>query len=227
VNLTTAWLATNETGTWINWTKSNYNTYGSPVNVTFGENPPTAMYQVNFTWSNSSLEGNVSINWKVYLNDSSGNVAETGVMNFSLLPTISISTLIGTVDFGSLVPGLTNQTQIGAPPLPFTIINDGNYYVNLTIYATDLFRSANPNPTEYYLFNSSVNETGSVEDTALDLINIFTNVSAAGKSVKLATRFNWTDINDEIRVHINITIPLNESASGKNSTITFTASQAR
>ncbi len=225
-NLTMAWLATNETGEWINWSNGMPNPYGSPINIT--TNPVTGANITNFTWSNSTLAGNTTIQWKIYYNDSSGNINETGVMNFSLLPTISISLINSTVEFGTLVQGISNYTTSdGGLPMPFVIVNDGNWYANLTIEATSMFPESNPNPTQFYMFNSSLNKTGSVYNTATDLVNPFTNISAVGNPVKLATNMNWTNISDEIRVHINITIPFNASAGTKNSTVTFTASQAR
>jgi len=218
-----AWLATNETGEWFNYTNDRPK-YGSPINIT--TNPITGANITNFTWSNSTLEGNTTVQWKIYYNDSSGNINETDVFNFSITPTISISTLISTVEFGPLTAGISNYTMtIDGSPLPFVIRNDGNYRANLTIESTNLFPAGNLNPTLFFMFNSSLNETGSVWNTATDLINPFTRVAASGSPVKFATNLNWTDINDEIRGHLNITIPVNESAGGKSAEITFTASQ--
>ncbi len=220
-----AWLATNETGDWINWTSGRPNPYGSPINISWGANPATGANITNFTWSNSTLEGNTTIQWKIYYNDSSGNINETNVMNFSLLPTISISTLISTVEFGTLAVGISNYTAVIGGPLPYAIRNDGNYRANLTIEATSLFQAGNPNPTPFFMFNSSLNETSSVWNDPNDLVGALINISAASSPVKFVTNLNWTDINDEVRCHLNITIPSNESAGGKSAEITFTASQ--
>ncbi|NIO45028.1 MAG: PGF-pre-PGF domain-containing protein [Candidatus Aenigmarchaeota archaeon] len=80
-NLDYAWLSTNETGTWVNYTDGNYS---SPydINLTAGET------WSNFTWDNDTFELGV-VAWKIYANDSAGNENVTGNMTFSVSDTIS------------------------------------------------------------------------------------------------------------------------------------------
>jgi PGF-pre-PGF domain-containing protein len=75
-NLSYAWLSTNETGDWFNYTDGTYN---SPIdiNLTSGET------WSNFTWDNNTFESGV-VAWKIYANDSAGNENVTGEMTLSV-----------------------------------------------------------------------------------------------------------------------------------------------
>ncbi|MBI2040527.1 MAG: VCBS repeat-containing protein, partial [DPANN group archaeon] len=218
-NLTWAYLVTNETGTWINWTGK----YGSPQQL--GGN--TTKQLVNFTWTNFSLEGGQNIGWYIMLNDSSNNTNVTFIQNFSLLKTISISINPYDVSFAPLQPGGFNSTgtDAGYNPLPFVINNTGNFATNITIESTSIFTSI-LNPNIYFQFKSEVNETGSVRDAVRELIASFLNIPLAGSPVMIANMTNFTDGNDEIRAHINVTIPAQEPPSNLTSTVTFTAAAA-
>ncbi|MEM5803853.1 MAG: PQQ-binding-like beta-propeller repeat protein [Candidatus Aenigmatarchaeota archaeon] len=66
-----AWLSTNETGIWEN--KSFID-----INLTEGQT------WSNFTWSNNSIPAGRIIGWRIYANDTSGNVNATSVMTFSI-----------------------------------------------------------------------------------------------------------------------------------------------
>jgi len=67
-----AWLETNETGTWQN--KSIY---------TLDMNDAEEVWTwSNFTWQNSSITTSKTIGWRIYYNDTSGNVNKTDVMTF-------------------------------------------------------------------------------------------------------------------------------------------------
>ncbi|MBU5687809.1 MAG: PQQ-binding-like beta-propeller repeat protein [Candidatus Aenigmarchaeota archaeon] len=66
-----AWLSTNETGIWEN--KSFID-----INLTEGQT------WSNFTWSNNSIPAGRIIGWRIYANDTSGNVNATSVMTFAI-----------------------------------------------------------------------------------------------------------------------------------------------
>jgi hypothetical protein len=152
-----------------------------------------------------------------------GQVAGTAQVEVSAMTTISLPT--STVNFGSLNNNnVTNTTSLS--PYPFVLRNDGNVNVNVTIGADDLWTGTGAaNPSTYYRFNSTENETGSVVSTATDLVDI-TNMPATASPVNVVTRLKYTNANDEVRVHIFVTVPDDEPAGSKSSTVTFTASQA-
>jgi len=80
INLDYAWLSTNETGSWFNYTDGNYS---SPydINLTAGQT------WSNLTWDNDTFELG-AVAWKIYANDSSGNENVTGEMTFTVNDTI-------------------------------------------------------------------------------------------------------------------------------------------
>ena len=73
INLSRAWLATNETGSWDN--KTNYR---SPLNFSGTAN---LSY---FNWSNVSSSLGQVIGWKIYANDSSGNENVSDIKQFQV-----------------------------------------------------------------------------------------------------------------------------------------------
>lgn len=150
----------------------------------------------------------------------------TGVANVTVPSKTYISLPVPTIDFGELDVNLANDTTDNSPP-PFTLQNDGTVNVNVTIGATDLFTGTGAsNPSSYYQFKSEENEAGSVINTTNDLISTFTNMPITGSPVKVVSRLRFPTAYDSIKVHINITVPGDETSGGKTSTVTFTATQA-
>ncbi len=74
-----AWLSTNETSSWVNYTGG---TYGSPIDINLSVGETWS----NFTWDNNTFSGVVA--WRIYANDSSGNENVTGEMTI----TVSVDT---------------------------------------------------------------------------------------------------------------------------------------
>ncbi|RLG01856.1 hypothetical protein DRN58_00840 [Thermococci archaeon] len=73
IELSRALLETNETGTWENKTS-----YESPQDLT-----GTSDWS-NFTWSNSSITPGTKVGWRIYANDTTGNINQTNVMSFTV-----------------------------------------------------------------------------------------------------------------------------------------------
>lgn len=150
----------------------------------------------------------------------------TGVANVTIPAFIYISLPTSSIDFGSLEVGVSNDTTDNIPP-PFTLQNDGNKNINVTIGATDLFTATGGgNPSTFYKFSSAESEAGSVLNTTLDLVSVSTNMPTTGSPVKVATNFRFPTAFDLLKVHIYVTVPTDETAGDKSSTVTFTASQA-
>jgi len=75
IELNTAVLSTNESGSWVNYTSL----YGSPLSLS-----GTTAWS-NFTWQNSSITG--PIGWRIWTRDFAGNWNATGIMNFTAIST--------------------------------------------------------------------------------------------------------------------------------------------
>ena|SRR3989344_3627817 len=156
----------------------------------------------------------------------------TGTATANVAQTVSISLPIDTVAFNSISVNQTNDT-IDYSPSPFILQNDGTIAVNVTIGATDLWTGTGAqNPSQYYQFNTTRNETLAVPSEAYDFnctagVNgPFCNMATAGSPTKVVSRLNFTSSSDAVLVQINITVPTDESAGAKSSTVTFTGSAA-
>ncbi len=217
LNLSNVTLVTNETGFWKNITGQ----YSSPTIIANGTNT-----LVTFNWSNSSIEGGTTVGWYLLLIDNSSNINVTRQLNFTVAATVSLSTIIDNVTFGQLSAGQSNWTEnsVAGMPRPFIIRNDGNVHLNITVGASDLFIT-DVNPTANFRFNVTENEIGATLRLD-DLVSVWTNMFVASQAGWLANNTNFTDWADELQVHINITVPAAEPGGYRNTTVTFTASQA-
>ncbi|MEW6063217.1 MAG: hypothetical protein AB1571_02510 [Nanoarchaeota archaeon] len=150
----------------------------------------------------------------------------TGVVNISVVKLVFISLPVASIDFGSLEVNQNNNT-IDDSPLPFQLQNDGTTNANVTIGASDLFTGTGAsNPSSYYQFKSSLNESGSVINSTLDLVNEWINMPTTGSPIKVVSNLKYQDLNDLVKVHINVTVPSDEPAGAKSSTVIFTGYQA-
>jgi len=134
---------------------------------------------------------------------------------------------VSTINFGSVTLNSVDDTEDNTPP-PFQIQNDGNVNVNITIGATALWAGTGAAVTSsYYQFKSAENESGSVVNATADLVTTWTNIPISpDAAVKFATNVKFANANDLLNGHVKITVPSDEPAGAKTSTVTFTASQA-
>jgi len=145
----------------------------------------------------------------------------TGTTQLNVAVSVAISLPVSTVDFGSMSTSQTNDTSDSIPG-PFEIQNDGNVRVNVTINATDLFSTAS-NPTANYRFAANTSSEGTCFDTGSST-TAWTNMPST--ATRFLTYLNFTDSCDLAEVEIEVTVPANEPAGAKSSTVTFLASQA-
>ena len=90
VALDHAVLATNETGTWHNWTDN----YGSPMDM---QDAVDTWKWSNFSWQNGSVPAGTTVGWRIWYNDTAHNGNKTDIMSFSVmveaLPTVDCITI--------------------------------------------------------------------------------------------------------------------------------------
>src|SRR3989344_1133259 len=95
----------------------------------------------------------------------------TGTTQANVPSAVAISVPNATVNFGSMSIGTTNNTN-NFVVQPFLLQNDGSIGVNVTMYATDLWLGTGAqNPSYFYQFNVTINETGVVANPLTDLAN--------------------------------------------------------
>lgn len=143
----------------------------------------------------------------------------TGIANVTVTSTTYISLPIATIDFGPLDNNQNNNTLDDSPG-PFELQNDGTVNVNVTIGATDLF-SSSVNPNSTYQFACGTGEiscpTGSVTS--------FIDMPATASPLQIIADLPFANSGDQVEVDINVTVPGDEPAGGKTSTVTFVATE--
>jgi hypothetical protein len=206
------------------------------ANVTLDE--PGESCRVSLDGGVNNTMTNSSGNWNYLLTDVAGgphnvvfvcrdlalNTNSTQVF-FTVTESTIITLNISTVNFGTIISGSENTTDL--TPFPFVVQNDGNVNVNLTIYSTDLWSSVS-NPSPFFQFNVSENETGTLPDLTANSINVNTSfpskfVQMPATPVWLANRTKWQNSTDALNIHLNITVPPDEPGTTKTATVTITA----
>jgi hypothetical protein len=194
-----AWLSTNETGEWKNYTDG---IYGSPMNM----NDATDWTWSNFIWNNSSFTGNLS--WKIYYNEYytqsnpslTYNVTNvTNEMMFKVLqPTCGLS--VDNINFSSVNAGSISTEQ------NITLTNNGNSQTtSLTVKGADW----TPADSHMTVGQTSWKLSGGTY-TALTTSDV-----SLGQQV---------GISSPLPVYFKLTVPAQTPANSYNQQITFTAS---
>jgi len=158
--------------------------------------------------------------WSVRANDGSVFGEWAPYRNISLLSLLDIKLLVDKVEFGEIKYLGSNDTTTNSPP-PFLIQNDGNSLINVTIEATDLWRTVQ-NPSAFYKFKVD----NSTEPGAFDWaksVTTFTNMPLVGSAQMCIAAFNYTDATDSAEVDLYVSVPAMEPSGLRNSTVTFSA----
>lgn len=203
-----AWLSTNETGSWVNYTSGSIDR--SPRNLTnYGAGPAT----INFTWQNTTLILG-AISWKIYANDTSNNINVTSPMTFYSYgwANVTNATVISsnynrgnTVPIVCLVEDANSSSAINNYPVRFwkdDILQSANY-TNTSGYAI-----WNWNTTLDSVGNHTIkcditdNSTLFYNVTSNNSWNTSTNIIGTLKSVNLIRSYTTIYRNDSLSPHI-------------------------
>ncbi|MFH0870130.1 MAG: hypothetical protein V1866_03675 [archaeon] len=134
--------------------------------------------------------------------------------NFTIESILSLVLIVNKTEFGTVSIG-SNVNTDGLSPFPLVGRNDGNVLINTTINATALFSSVGMNDY-YYMFRSADNESGSIVESCSQ--TAYTGMDNATQK-DLFCNLSYDDSNDEARIHLNITVPLDEPSGYKQSYI--------
>ena len=159
--------------------------------------------------------------WSVRASDDGGSIYGewSGTRKIYINSDIAISLPVDVVNFGSMVTG-TNDTTDDAPE-PFLLQNDGNCFVNVTINATNLWTSVS-NPSDYFKYKID-NKSG--EEGAFNWLQSKINWTQVPSDDEMSiAKLNWSDAKDVAEIDLNISVPSQEGAGDKSSTVYFTAS---
>jgi parallel beta-helix repeat protein len=159
--------------------------------------------------------------WRIRANDSEDFGTWSDLWNFTVDSVVTISATTGSISFGSLGPGVTDNTSDDSPS-PFVIQNDGNSLINISVNASQLFDQAamGTDPYQFKIDNST--ETGSF-NWLTSIINWINMPSAA---VVAIDSLKYEDSTDSAEIDILATVPTDELAGSKSSTVYFEAAIA-
>ncbi|MCK4553039.1 LamG domain-containing protein [Candidatus Pacearchaeota archaeon] len=176
----------------------------------------TVSHYLNCLYDNSDY-----YEWSVRASDDSGSTygAWSSIRKIYINSDIVISLPVDAINFGSFLTG-TNDTSDDVPA-PFELQNDGNCLLNVSINATDLWTAVS-NPSDYfkYKIDNKSGEAGAFNwlQSQIDWQQI--PATEATSIVEL----NWSNSMDIAEIDLNVTVPSQEVAGDKSSTVYFIAS---
>jgi hypothetical protein len=177
---------------------------------------------------------------------------DTGVSNFSINSTISVSFTTNTVEFGAGTinasgnhnctlntsgPGMLNgaANPVGGPDCiafnatidPLRIQNQGTQNVTLNVSFNATGTTFVTGTTPELGFKATANETGSCGNaTSLTFNTVYQSVTSANTNYSIcnSTAFGWTTNNRTLNLDLGIRIPQDATPGAKRVTITAFAS---
>ena len=179
--------------------------YTDKINVT--------AISTNYYIPAKELDVDAVYNWSVRANDSNGYGEWSDVWNFTVSSLNAISLPTSSVSFGSKSIGDKDNTTDDSP-LPVTVQNDGNIYVNLTLYSNQSLWSTSYAPlnTSYFMFKAdNSTELNSFNGTGSQ--TTWGNVSSYQKN--LIKQLNYSDATDMAEIDTFIEVPSDEPIGTK------------
>jgi hypothetical protein len=167
-------------------------------------------------------DDNYYYNWTVRGYDGQDFGSWSTKRNVTIYTNVSITLFNDTMNFGLIPLASQNDTTDNEPP-PFRIRNNGNCYLDILINTTDFLWDSQAAASQFFVYKIG-NVTG--EEGSLNWSS--QNTTTAWRPVPLQNTtcisyLNYSDILDEAEIEINITVPPDEGAGSKSSTIWFMA----
>ncbi len=170
--------------------------------------------------------------WRVRANDSTGygdwsNGATTdgpssnqNLSNFTVDSLLQLTLTNSAVEFGTLTMGanISSADSTSDNILPLRGENTGNIQLNISINATALFSSVAMNKSNYQ-FRIAENESDSFS-VALSSTS-WANMSTSTSAFHLVN-LSWQSIKNDFLLHLNLSLPFDEPAGLKSSSILLT-----
>ncbi|GEM_PF-4476120 len=154
--------------------------------------------------------------WRVFAYDQTVYSENSSVYNFTVQSYLAINVTSSTVAFGSLNNGANVSTPNNATP--FRAENVGNIITNITVTGTKFFNAVTF-PSSFYQFKIRANESGSfnVSNSTTNWVQMNTT-----SGIFHVVSLDWHSVSNDFITDLNISVPGNESAGSKSSTVTFT-----
>ncbi|HJX05647.1 MAG TPA: hypothetical protein VJ461_02975 [Candidatus Nanoarchaeia archaeon] len=169
---------------------------------------------INYTISSALCVYPVTYNWTVTACDTY-NLCNTSVtFNFTVENQANLELIINATSFGTMSP-YQNDNTADDNPTPLVARSTGNVFINVTVNATPLFTAVGMN-TYYYQFKADFNETNSFASCSRN--TSFVNMTNTSAEI-IFCNMSYEDANDEGEIELNITVPADEPAGAKSSSI--------
>jgi hypothetical protein len=161
------------------------------------------------------LDVDAVYNWTVRANSSAGYSDYAPIFNFTVDSLVSLKLTTDSVDFGNLnIKDNDNTTDDS--PAPLVVENDGNVFLNISIYANESLWTQQPLNTTFFRFKAdngsetiSFNSTSSQTD--------WFNMTSYSKGV--INYLNFTDSTDSAEIDLYIQVPDDEPSGTKTCTL--------
>ncbi|MCX8193841.1 MAG: LamG domain-containing protein, partial [Candidatus Pacearchaeota archaeon] len=156
--------------------------------------------------------------WKVKAWDGFEYGPESSIWHLYIDSLVALSTINDTAAFGSMAPGTADDTTDN-DPWPISFQNDGNCFVNVSIFGTRLWQAVSGSDESYqfkfdYLEENSFNWDESVVT--------WTNVPISSTILNVLSKFNYSDLNDSAELDIKLAPLGDEPPGAKSSNIALT-----
>ena len=191
--------------------------FSSPIlnatNISSGSGP-TRYYAVV-----PELVTDIAYFWKVRAYDSIAYSDYSDTFNFTIASTVIISLPTSNINFGSPSLGDTlNTSNINFPPI--VIRNDGNVLadVNLSLIQQLWSSKASPSTNFQYRIDNVSGQEGAFNSSGSTLA--YTNIPLTNStSIK---QLNYSSVKNSANLHIQITVPTDESSGNKSALLLIT-----
>ncbi|UZE93949.1 MAG: right-handed parallel beta-helix repeat-containing protein [Candidatus Pacearchaeota archaeon] len=159
-------------------------------------------------------------NWTIKAWDGEDYGPVSDEWRFNIDSLVAVSPINDTSNFGSMQPGTSNDTTDNNP-WPVSIQNDGNCFVNMSIYATQLW-DITPATNESYQYKFDFLESNSFNWSTSTIS--WANIPIGFTTPNVLNEFNWSwdDLNDSAELDIKLAPLSKEPPGDKNSIITLT-----
>ena len=161
-------------------------------------------------------------NWTITASDNVTYGERSAMNNFSIISYISLRMLTDTVAFGTMQLNEENTTHDDVPS-PFSIENEGNVIINVSISSNMSIWASESMPTinfQYKIDNYS-NENFSYDFNNVNTSNNWTNFTSTAK-LSIAN-MSWQDRNDSAEIDLRVKVPTIEPAGIRAVKIIFNA----
>jgi hypothetical protein len=188
---------------------------------------PSGLSDENYTvdpYLNCLYDNGDYYSWKVRATDDEGTGSWSSSRTFNVTSEVIITLPSNTINFGAMTNDESKNTTID-DPYPFTIQNDGNCLLNITVNATQFFDSVSGSSDNYkYKIANYTGEEGSFDwdGSSTDWGQMPVDIAAELAIVDL----NWDNSTDIAETDLYVLVPTSEGAGNKTTTVYFTASLA-